>query len=88
VKAFKLNAQPLDAKAPLATQADDQLVLALPDLPRRQTVWPSAQLRQASFALAVVPPQPLAERRARNAEAMADRTRVTEFLVGRDPSPT
>jgi hypothetical protein len=64
MKAFELDVQPLDAEAPLATQADDQLDLALRNLPCRRAAWPPAQLRQAGIALGVVPPQPLAQSRA------------------------
>jgi hypothetical protein len=40
VQAFEFDAATPCAGAPFATQADDHLGLALPDLPRRRLAWP------------------------------------------------
>src|SRR5690349_5966032 len=85
VRASQLRTDPLHTEAPLSAQGEDPLLHIGTYLPRRRVVRPPTLFLQAGLAVPVEAPQPLPQGRPRNAELVADRARIPDFVVGRNP---
>ena len=85
VQADQFNTEPLDSELAFPAQAEDEVLLRVPDLCTRRVLGPAAFLPQARFSGCLMPPQPLAQRQTRDAEPTTDSTGVPEFAPGPNP---
>jgi hypothetical protein len=87
MQAPQLRTDPLHAETPLSAQGEDPLLHIGTDLLRGRVVRPPTLLLQAGLAVPFEAPQPLPQCRPRNAEPAANRARIPQVVVSRDPCP-